>query len=57
MGIVIKMESYMSDYTENDSMAISMKTLAKDNGMESAVISFDKVKVNIPIEDGVFSIK
>ena len=57
MGIPFKMESYMSDYTENDSVVIPMKTLAKANVMKAAVISFDKVEVNIPIEDSVFSIK
>lgn len=57
MGTPIRMESYMSDYTETDGVVMPMKTLAKANGMDAAVITFDKVEVDIPVDDNAFSIR
>jgi len=57
MRTPIRMESYMSDYTETDGVVMPMKTLAKANGMDAAVITFDKVEVDIPVDDNAFSIR
>jgi len=57
MGTPVKIESYMSDYSDTDGVVIPMKTLAKANGMDAAVITFDKVEVDILIDDSIFSIR
>lgn len=57
MGTTIEVESVMSDYKEVDGVIMPGKTTAMANGMEAGVISFDKIEVNIPIEDAVFSLK
>lgn len=57
MGASVKIESYMYDYSETDGVIIPMKTLAKVNGMDAAMITFDKVETDILVDDSVFSIK
>lgn len=57
MGASVKIESYMYDYNETDGVIIPMKTLAKVNGMDAAMITFDKVETDILVDDSVFSIK
>ncbi len=57
MGASVKIESYMYDYSETDGVIIPMKTLAKVNGMDAAMITFDKVEIDILVDDSVFSIK
>ncbi|MGI6339771.1 MAG: hypothetical protein ACOXZV_10415 [Bacteroidales bacterium] len=57
MGASVKTESYMYDYNETDGVIIPMKTLAKVNGMDAAMITFDKVETDILVDDSVFSIK
>jgi hypothetical protein len=47
----------MYDYSETDGVIIPMKTLAKVNGMDAAMITFDKVEIDILVDDSVFSIK
>ena len=48
--------SYMTDYTDNNGIFLPMKTTTSANGME-LIITFDKVEVNIPMEDSLFTIK
>ena len=55
-GQTITVDSYPSDYKETNGLLLPMKTTSSAQGMEFAVI-FDKVEVNIPIEDSVFKIK
>lgn len=57
MGTSMNVDSYMTDYVEIDGVVISKKTTAMANGMEAAVITYDKIEVNIPMEDSVFKIK
>ena len=57
MGTAMTIDSYMTDYVEIDGVVMPKKTTAMANGMEAAVISFDKIEVNIPMEDSVFKIK
>ncbi len=57
MGTSIEVESVMSDYREVDGVIMPGKTTALANGMEAGVISFDKIEVNIPMDDSIFSLK
>jgi hypothetical protein len=57
MGTSMNVDSYMTDYVDIDGVVMPKKTTAMANGMEAAVISFDKIEVNIPMEDAVFKVK
>ena len=57
MGTSMNVDSYMTDYVEIDGVVMPKKTTAVANGMEAAVITFDKIEVNIPMEDSVFKVK
>jgi outer membrane lipoprotein-sorting protein len=57
MGQSMNVDSYPSDYSDVDGVVIPKKTTSMANGMEVGVMSFDKVEVNIPMEDSVFKIK
>jgi outer membrane lipoprotein-sorting protein len=55
-GTTITADSFMTDYTDNSGVMLPMKTTTSAGGMEFT-ITFDKVEVNIPIDDSVFKIK
>ncbi len=55
-GTSIIADSYMTDYADNNGVFIPMKTTTSASGMEF-VISFDKVEINIPMDDTIFKIK
>jgi hypothetical protein len=55
-GTTIIADSYMTNYTDNNGVFLPMKTTTSASGMEF-VITFDKVEVNIPMDDSVFKIK
>ncbi len=57
MGTTMNVDSFMTDYVENNGVVMPKKTTASANGMEAAVIIFDKIEVNVPIEDSVFKLK
>jgi len=57
MGTSMNVDSYMTDYTDIDGVIMPKKTTAFANGMEAGVITFDKIEVNIPMDDSVFKIK
>lgn len=57
MGTTMNIESLMTDYEDNNGVVMPKKTTTMANGMEAAVIVFDKVEVNTPIEDSVFKLK
>jgi hypothetical protein len=57
MGTSMNVDSYMTDYVDIDGVVMPKKTTAMANGMEAGVITFDKVEVNIPMEDSVFKVK
>lgn len=57
MGTTMNIETFLTDYKENQGLVMPMKTTAMANGMEAAVITFSNVEVNIPIEDSVFKVK
>jgi outer membrane lipoprotein-sorting protein len=55
-GTTITVDSYPSNYTENNGVLLPMKTTTSASGMEF-IITFDKVEVNIPMDDSMFSLK
>jgi outer membrane lipoprotein-sorting protein len=55
-GTTITADSFMTDYADNSGVMLPMKTTTSAGGMEFT-ITFDKVEVNIPIDDSVFTIK
>jgi len=55
-GMAMSIESYPSEYTEASGILLPMKTTTSASGMELSVI-FDKVEVNIPMDDNIFKIK
>lgn len=57
MGQEMTVDSFTSDYADIQGVVMPKKTTASSGGMEMAVITFDKIEVNIPIEDTVFKIK
>jgi hypothetical protein len=57
MGNTMEVESYLSDYTDIDGVILPKKTTAMANGMEAAVITFDKIEVNLPMDDSEFKAK
>ena len=57
MGTSMNVDSFMSDYVDIQGVVIPKKTTAMANGMEAAVLPFDKIEVNVPIEDSVFRLK
>jgi len=57
MGTSMNVDSFMSDYVDIQGVVIPKKTTAMANGMEAAVITFDKIEINVPVEDSVFRLK
>jgi hypothetical protein len=57
MGTSMNVDSYMTDYIDIKGVVMPKKTTAMANGMEAAVITLDKIEVNIPMEDSVFKVK
>ncbi len=55
-GTDVTAESYMTDYTDNNGVFLPMKTTTSANGMEF-IVSFDKVEVNLPMDDSIFQLK
>jgi len=57
MGTSMNVDTYMTDYVDTEGVIMPKKTTAMANGMEAAVISFEKIEVNLPMEDSEFKIK
>jgi hypothetical protein len=55
-GQSVTVDSYPSNYTETGGILLPMKTSASFNGMEM-VTTYDKVEVNIPMDDSIFKLK
>ncbi len=55
-GTLITADSYMTNYTDNNGVFLPMKTTTSASGMEVA-ITFDKVEVNLPMDDSVFKVQ
>jgi len=56
-GTQMSVDSYMTDYIDSNGVVMPKKTTAVANGMEAAVITFDQVEVNVPMDDSVFKVK
>jgi hypothetical protein len=52
----MSMDSYPSDYTENNGVFLPMKTTTSATGMEFT-LQFTKVEVDIPMDDSIFKVK
>ncbi len=57
MGTAMNVDTYMTDYVNIDGVVMPKKITSMANGMEAAVITFDTIEVNIPMEDSVFKLK
>ena len=55
-GQTITVDSYLSDYTETNGLLLPMKTTSSMGGME-VITTFEKVEVNIPMDDSIFKPK
>jgi outer membrane lipoprotein-sorting protein len=55
-GQTVTVDSYPTDYKETGGIILPMKTTASVSGMEM-VTTFDKVEINIPMDDSLFKIK
>ena len=57
MGTTMDVETLMTDYTDTKGVVMPKKTIAKMNGMEAGVISYDLIEVDVPMDDSIFKIK
>ena len=57
MGTTMDVETFMNDYTDTKGVILPKKTIAKMNGMEAGVISFDVIEVDVPMDDALFKVK
>jgi hypothetical protein len=57
MGVDMNVDTYMTDYFETNGVVMPKKMSTMSNGTEAAVISFDKIEVNVPMEDSFFKMK
>jgi hypothetical protein len=55
-GQSVTADSYPSNYTETNGVLFPMKTTQSFSGME-IVTTYDKVEVNIPMDDSIFKLK
>lgn len=55
-GTQVTVDSYPSDYKEVNGVLFPMKTTSSTQ-MGDFVMTFDKVEVNVPMEDSIFTIK
>jgi hypothetical protein len=54
--MTMTVDSYPSDYKEVNGLVVPMKTTTSAQGMDM-ILTFDKVEVNVPMEDSIFQIK
>ncbi len=54
-GVAMTLEAIPSDYTDNNGVFLPMKTTTTVSGME-IITTFNKVEVDVPIDDSVFKI-
>jgi len=55
-GNTVTSDTYPSDYKETSGIMFPMKTTISTQGMDMVLV-FEKVEVNIPMEDSVFKLK
>lgn len=57
MGQEMTVDSFMTDYVDIKGVVMPKKTTATSGGMDMAVISFDNIEVNTPMDDSIFKLK
>jgi outer membrane lipoprotein-sorting protein len=57
MGTTQNVDTFLSDYSDISGVVIPKKTSMMANGIEAMSMTFDKVEVNVPIEDSLFKVK
>jgi len=55
-GMTMTVDSYPSDYKEFSGLLLPMKTTTSAQGMDIVMV-FDKVEVNVPMDDSIFKLK
>ncbi|HLN21010.1 MAG TPA: hypothetical protein VK213_07960 [Bacteroidales bacterium] len=55
-GMSVTVDTYPSDYKEVNGIIMPTKTSTSLQGMD-AVITYEKIEVNIPMEDSIFNLK
>jgi outer membrane lipoprotein-sorting protein len=57
MGQIMDIDTFMSDYTDNQGVVMPKKMSYSSSGAEMGAMTFDNIEVNIPMEDSLFQIK
>jgi outer membrane lipoprotein-sorting protein len=57
MGTEMSIETYMTDYTDYEGLLIPKNISVYSNGTEMMVMVVDKVEVNKPLDDKLFTLK
>jgi outer membrane lipoprotein-sorting protein len=57
MGASMNMDSFISEYSEVKGVVMPKKITQMSNGMEAAVVTFDLIEVDVPIDDATFKLK
>ena len=57
MGTPLDVETFMSDYVYIDGVTQTKKTTVMDNSMEDAVILFDNIEINIPMNNSIHNVQ
>lgn len=55
-GMPMTVDSYPSDYKEIEGLIFPMKTTSSAQGMDFVIV-YDKVEVNVPMDDSIFTLK
>lgn len=55
-GMAITVDSFPTDYKDTNGVLLPMKTVSSAQGMEFSII-FDKVEIDLPMDDTVFKVK
>jgi hypothetical protein len=57
-GMAMTVEAVPSEYADNNGVFLPMKTTTTVGGMDMQIVTtFNKVEVDIPIDDSVFKVK
>lgn len=57
MGTSMNVDTFMTEFVDIKGVLIAKKTTAMANGMEAGFISFDKIEVNVPVDENLFKLK
>jgi hypothetical protein len=57
MGNSMNVDTFLTEYVDIKGVVLAKKTTAMANGMEAGIITFDKIEVNVPMEESDFKLK